>query len=205
MFQMMVTLSNSVIYSGTDAVFVGLHKSAKIVARSLIASIFFLFLSACESATCANAKTGALQRSPNEAAMLTVDISVEQHNGSIILGASLNNNTDKAVSFLPWGTPFEGAITADFLSVRKIGASKDVLYIGIMVKRVPPSTEDYVVVGAGESLEKVIDISKSYDFCANTEYQIAYSQSLMSPETHGHPVNSNVIRVRTAGNFKTCS
>lgn len=198
----MVT-SNSDVFRLAHAVFNGLRSRAELVLRSLLATLGGLMLCACESSTSAGASTGD-SNNTKEKSVLLVNIDIEQSDGAILLNAELKNSGDQEIRFLPWGSPFEGAVIADYLRIREIGGSEDVPYIGIMVKRRPPSAEDYATVKPGGSLNESVDISKSYDFCANTEYQIAYSGSLASPNGDIYSIKSNTIIVFVSDDFKLC-
>jgi len=173
-------------------------------ASYFIAVIYIIFLSACENSAPASAASNVLVSGETPASAMSVTIQAEPSGGAILLTSILRNDSNEALVFLPWGTPFESVVTADFLTIRESNGALVVPYVGIMVKRRPPNDVDYATLMAGDSLEQVIDISKSYDFCANTEYQIAYSQTLTSLDAHLYPVQSSTVSIVTSGDFKTC-
>lgn len=186
------------------AVIDGLRSRVYLVSRLLFAALCALFLNACEGSSSASESNIDSRDTKEEIDVLSITIEIEPRGGTILLSAELKNSGDQDIVFLPWGTPFEGAITANFLRLREVGSFEDVPYIGIMFKRRPPSTEDYKTLKPGASIKRVVDISKSYVFCANREYEIAYSGTLVSPNGDAYSIQSNTITVFAPDNFTPC-
>lgn len=112
----------------------------------------------------------------------------------IALGTAVNidfkvtNNGTTAVTFLPWQTPLEGRLTAGCLKV--IYNGEELPYRGIMVKRRPPTDEDYITLQPGESTSEKVDISDSYDFSRAGKYSIQFIERYESEVP-----NSNTIEI----------
>ena len=202
--QKKMVVTNSQALSFAHTVIDGVRVRAGFVSKILLVVACAFLLNACESSTQASASTADESDALGEADVLFVTIDIEQADNAILLSAELKNDSPKEIVFLPWGTPFEGAVTADFLSVKKVGSSENVAYTGIMVKRRPPSVKDFKTVKTGDSIEQSVDISKSYDFCANTEYEITYSQTLFSPNSLEYLVRSNVVVLKVSNQPKAC-
>ncbi|MEM7258034.1 MAG: hypothetical protein AAF404_11665 [Pseudomonadota bacterium] len=82
----------------------------------------------------------------------------------------INNTTDKKVTLLPWGTPLEAPLTADVFDVTRNG--QVLPYIGIMVKRIPPTQADYIDIEAGHSIDAQVLLSDAYDMSAHGDYEV---------------------------------
>ncbi len=182
----------------------GLRARASSLSRSLFAILCVLLLNACESPASENELSFDLSDIKREGSSLSVVIDIEISGRSVFLSAELVNSSDQEIKFLPWGTPFEGAVTADFLRVREEGKAEDVLYTGIMIKRRPPKFEDYKSVKPGDSLTGMVDISKSYILCPNRQYEIAYSGALVSPKGDTFSIKTNTVKVLASNNLEPC-
>jgi hypothetical protein len=82
----------------------------------------------------------------------------------------VQNGTEQPVRLLPWGTPLEDRLTADAFDVTFNGAVLP--YMGIMAKRMAPVAADYITLGAGESIEVTVDLSRAYDTASAGEYRV---------------------------------
>jgi len=202
--QKKMVVTNSQALSFAHAVIDGVRARTELVSKTLVVIACALSLNACENSTPASVSIAEGSDALREAGMYFVYIDIEQADDTILLNAKLKNDSDQEIVFLPWGTPFEGAVTADFLNVKKVGSSEDVAYTGIMVKRRPPSAEDFKTVKSGDSIEQIVDISKNYNFCASTEYEITYSQTLFSPDSLEYSALSNTVTFKVANQFKAC-
>jgi len=123
---------------------------------------------------------------------------------SILLKFILVNNSSEKMVFLPWGTPFESVITADFLTITDIESGEQLVYQGIVAKRMPPKSADYLSVAPGESIENSLDVSKSYTFCADRRYTIEFSGALYNAEYRPFDIQSNSTELSLSKNFKPC-
>jgi len=78
---------------------------------------------------------------------------------AIELTFSIRNSGTTPYQVLAWETPLEDEVT-DFLTIERDG--RVLRYDGRHVKRGDPTDQDYVVLGANETLDRSVDISRSY-------------------------------------------
>ncbi len=203
--QKKMVVTNSQVLSFAHAVIDGVRARTRLASKALAVSVCALLLLACENSTPSSASTASANDAlEEEAGKLSVIISAEHADNAVLLSAELKNDSDQEIIFLPWGSPFEGAVTADFLNVKEVGSSEDVAYAGIMVKRMPPSAEDFKTVKSGGSIKQTVDISKSYNFCASTQYQLTYSWTLVLLNGNTHSIQSNTTTVFISDRFRPC-
>jgi peptidyl-Lys metalloendopeptidase len=119
------------------------------------------------------------------AADLTVSIApaVEQSVLSPAEGAMLRfaitNTTDGELAFVRYNTPL-GGFENDLFTVYRDG--NQLPYIGKMALRLGPTTEDWVVLEAGETVESIINLAEAYDMRAGGNYVIRFN----------FPINSRI-------------
>src|ERR1700759_2845467 len=78
----------------------------------------------------------------------------------VVLTVEVENRGSDALRVLGWGPPFEERFTSSFLRVERDG---EVLpYDGRLVKRGDPSADDYLTIGAGETVKTTVDVSAGY-------------------------------------------
>ena len=85
---------------------------------------------------------------------------------------SYTNVSSENVRFLKWNTALVGSIQHDFLSVVFDGA--ELPYIGIHIKRLPPTSRDFITLSPGETISAVVDLSKAYALKAGGQYTLLY-------------------------------
>ncbi len=124
--------------------------------------------------------------------------------GKVVLRSSVTNNREQAVKFLPWNTPFEVPISGDFLSVVDKATGQILAYQGMMIKRLPPVEDDFVILPAGGTLVKELDISTGFDFCAGSLYSIVFSGALYNQSSKLLEIDKNNIEVRLGNSFAEC-
>jgi len=127
--------------------------------------------------------------------------------GRVVLISKLSNNLAEVITFLPWGTPFESRVTARFLQVqqqKEAGELIDLAYKGIMIKRASPIDSDYVSLNAGQVYKNRVDITESYNFCADRHYILTYSGSLYDPTYNEIRLTEAVIEFKTEVGFAAC-
>ncbi|NQD35576.1 peptidase M35 [Permianibacter sp. IMCC34836] len=118
------------------------------------------------------------------------DLSVELQPVRTSLNASddveftvqITNNGRRSVRLLKWDIPGE-TDEASFFSVNRDG--RDVLYIGKHYKRGAPAAADYLVLKAGETLSRKIDLSTQFDFTVTGNYNIQYAPQHFLPIDRG--------------------
>jgi len=87
----------------------------------------------------------------------------------VTLHVSIANPGTTPTRVLKWLIPSEG-FTEPLFSVTRDGEAVD--YIGMLVKRLPPSEADYITLKAGESLSRNLDLSDYYDLSASGNYEV---------------------------------
>ena len=73
---------------------------------------------------------------------------------------TVTNLTDHKLQLLTWYTPFEGFLSDLFIIKSDVG--DQLKYNGMMVKRVKPSFEDYLILPAKEKVEITLDLTQVY-------------------------------------------
>ena len=81
----------------------------------------------------------------------------------------LKNNDQQDYSVLKWGTPLDG-MTSDCLAATC--NKKKLEYDGVYMKRGTPGPEQFLHIGAGETLSKAFDMSEAYDMTKAGKYTI---------------------------------
>ncbi len=108
---------------------------------------------------------------------LAVELSVIKNplaaSDSMELLFTLKNLTSATVQVLPWGTPLENELSAHLFQVSVNG---EVLqFQGRMVKRAAPKPADYIVLDAGNSISRRVNLSAAYDVSASGIYRVLFS------------------------------
>jgi hypothetical protein len=140
--------------------------------------------------------------------ILQMSVSDSQlQDGRVVLESSLENRTNQKRTFLPWNTPFDVAVTGRFLKVVEHlgdGRSKELSYIGIMVKRRPAVVTDFQFLGIGERKENRLEITKNYNFCQERRYSISFTGQLYDLNNQMIPFYSSVAQFATGVAFPLC-
>lgn len=114
--------------------------------------------------------------------------------GNIPLTFELVNKTKKTTyNILNWDTPFEGFYGA-YLQIA--GPDGEVDYRGRVVKRGPPTREEYVSLKGGERRTITVNIAPAYDFKTRGKYEIVFAGKLFDVTTEKIP---RTYELRTAG------
>ena len=135
--------------------------------------ILILALSACDT----NTGTGTdLPAGPttetSPASSPACALGVAEHvrkGGLVVVELSINNPTSDNIEVLQYLTPLEG-ILGEVFTVEFQGEPLD--YLGPMVKRKPPTEEDWLPINANETLTAKIDISPYWDMSEAGEYTL---------------------------------
>ena len=90
---------------------------------------------------------------------------------------TLTNTLSEGLYVLRWFTPLEG-LAGDIFRVRRDGLHLP--YHGILVKRAPPTAEDYVWLDAGGSISAEVDLAEGYDFSQPGQYTVQFSSPRLS-------------------------
>ena len=108
------------------------------------------------------------------------------------------NNTDSDIRMLTWNTPFEKILSADiFLAFRD---GEPLPYLGRKIKRSNPSTDDYLLIPAGQTIQSAMDIAKYYGIAEAGTYTVSINLpnidgvAMLNQET-ATTVNTAVLHV----------
>ncbi len=100
--------------------------------------------------------------------------------GPVALRFRLTNRTREPLWVLRWNTPIEGwrgtIFTVTFLGK---GKGAEIPYQGPMLKRGDPGREEYVEIGAGESVNVSVDLAEVYDVKQPGKYQMKVTGDLL--------------------------
>ena len=107
--------------------------------------------------------------------------------------------TDSDCQLLKYDTPLEG-LYSDMFHITVGG--KRLEYDGVIVKRAPPTAEDYVLIKAGDTKSKTVDLSSAYSISAvgegtvklKTEFTFRPNQA---PKEFTQEVESNTLNFNT--------
>lgn len=105
---------------------------------------------------------------------LSAKQSIYQVGEPIVLTLQAENIGEEPYTFLPWGTPIENRFTGDCLSVTYQG--KPVNYVGIMVKRMPPTEADYITLQKGETVSGSVNLLEGYKADQPGRYHIQFKE-----------------------------
>jgi len=135
--------------------------------------ILILVLSACDTNTGAGTESPAKSTTGVSIASspaCELGVAEDVHKGGlIIVELSINNPTSENIEVLQYFTPLEG-ILGEVFTVEFQGEPLD--YLGPMVKRKPPTEEDWLPINANETLTAKIDISPYWDMSEAGEYTL---------------------------------
>jgi hypothetical protein len=112
---------------------------------------------------------------------LTLSMTIDSKMGSgqpWMADFEIHNNGLSAVSFLPWGTAWEGAFSRDMFNIESAG--RKIQYIGPMIKRSAPSARDYIEIKPGASQLVKLEISSGYTLEDSGDYSLTYQPGSLS-------------------------
>jgi hypothetical protein len=90
---------------------------------------------------------------------------------------TLTNVSPEGLYVLTWFTPLEG-LAGDIFGVQR--DREEVPYRGKLVKRGPPTSEDYVWIDAGGSISAEVDLAQGYDFARAGQYTVQFRSPRLS-------------------------
>ena len=90
----------------------------------------------------------------------------------IWLTFSLNNNTNQDLLLLPWFTPLEGFMS-NLFEITDLNGNK-LLYQVPMIKRMTPTTDDFVLWKEGTVLSRSLDLTQAYKITSG-RYHIQFN------------------------------
>ena len=163
-----------------------------------VGAVLALFMLSCGQASDLN---GALENG------IILEMELDQadlKSGQVVLNSTLTNYTDKPVIFFIWNTPFDSAVNGRFLSILDLTTNQPLDYRGRLVKRGNPSPADYRTLAHGDAVFNSLDISKSYNFCANSRYMITLLGSIYDDRSEILPIQSKSVEIQLGDEFKKC-
>ncbi|WP_394828376.1 M35 family metallo-endopeptidase [Pendulispora albinea] len=105
------------------------------------------------------------------AVSLSTDQSALAAQRGLAVTVTMTNTANHAVRLLKWKTPVDG-INESLFVVARDGA--EVAYTGRVYKRIAPRASDYVVLRAGESLTRTVDLAETYDLSVTGHYTVHF-------------------------------
>jgi hypothetical protein len=153
---------------------------------TLIISVAVMMITACSSR-----KQNESESASDPDTVVATDSSQHQLTASMFIKPVINsgdsalltftvyNRTDEDLVFCKWHTPFEPPMSKFLDIVYEQG--KESQYLGAMAKRVmPPPSESYIKVKAGDSLSTTVDLRKSYLIDQPGTYSVKYNSEDIS-------------------------
>jgi len=122
-------------------------------------------------------KTGS--QVPQDSALLaTIEAQESLPTGAVVkVRFTLTNTSSEGLFVLKWFTPLEG-LAGDIFQVQRDGV--DLPYLGKLVKRGTPISEDYVWIDAGGSISAEVDLAEGYDFSQAGQYTLQFRSPRLS-------------------------
>ncbi|MCB1606074.1 MAG: hypothetical protein KDI71_03720 [Xanthomonadales bacterium] len=105
----------------------------------------------------------------------------------------VRNRSRTAVSVLRWNLP-ERRLTKRLFQVSRNGNA--VSYNGVLGKRLPPTSSDYIAIGPGDELEFIVDLERDYDLSQAGEYEVKYNTEFLSHSIQGGTPEKSLPRVQ---------
>jgi len=118
---------------------------------------------------------------------ISVDKTSYKLGDPIELEMKVENLGKEKITFLPWKTPIENSFTGEFMNI--IFDNKKIEYSGIMVKRMPPTQEDYITLKPKESILGKVNLLDGYKFTKKGIYSIQFNN------VNDKLPNSNVVLI----------
>jgi peptidyl-Lys metalloendopeptidase len=88
----------------------------------------------------------------------------------LMVTVSYTNVTDSDIRLLKWGTGLDGRIGPNILDLKFEGRS--LAYTGILVKRLPPTESDFVILSSNKTLSAELSLDLSYAISRQGQYLI---------------------------------
>jgi len=152
------------------------------------------------SAPTAQAQKNSFETLAGANVALSADTSSFGAAQDVILHVTISNPNPSSIKILNWLTPANGVQESLFTVARD---GQLVAYLGMIAKRAAPTAKDYIVLAAGESLTRDVDLSAYYDLSASGSYVIKYNVASadLYAETNGaqNSLTSNLLALTIAG------
>ena len=107
---------------------------------------------------------------------LAIDKTTVTSSERVVVRVTLKNESDHPVRLLSWYAP-NGEMEENVFAVTR--GADEVEFIGPHYKRPAPVADDFVVLGAGMSVTRELDLSDFYDFAKEADYNVRYNVSFL--------------------------
>lgn len=115
--------------------------------------------------------------------VITSKVVVESHEGQALARITISNQSEHTI-FVPRVLTQEGEPEGNLFEVRDSSNGDPLDFVGMMVKRPPPTKKDFVAIKPHAKLSNTFDISNSYRFVPGRHaYQIALRGTYLSDLT----------------------
>ena len=109
----------------------------------------------------------------------------------IIVTFNIINKSENDFKFCCWQTPLEKKFTADYFEI--IHNEVKVKYIGNMIKRKPPTQDDFIILKPKEKISQKIELNKGYNINKTGEYQIKFIGRLINKLPNSEPITISIF------------
>lgn len=102
---------------------------------------------------------------------ISMDKAAYAASDAVVVHVTISNPTNRPIKLLKWYTPAED-VEEELFAVKREGA--EVGFMGPHYKRPAPKANDFVMLKAGESLTRDVNLGAYYDLSATGSYKIGY-------------------------------
>ena len=128
----------------------------------------------------------------------------------LMVTVSYTNVTDSDIRLLKWGTGLDGRIGPNIINLKFEGMS--LAYTGILVKRLPPTESDFVILSANKTLSAKVSLDLSYAINLQGQYLMEpkdrrsqTAQLKSSSNTFRLSADRPVFRLKRPAAFTECT
>jgi hypothetical protein len=128
----------------------------------------------------------------------------------LMVTVSYTNVTDSDIRLLKWGTGLDGRIGPNIINLKFEGMS--LAYTGILVKRLPPTEGDFVILSADKTLSAELSLDLSYAINLQGQYLMEpkdrrsqTAQLKSSANTFRLSADRPVFRLKRPAAFTECT
>lgn len=103
---------------------------------------------------------------------ISLHLLVEPNDTSSKVTVSITNNLDEDIEVLKWNTVFENTLNSNVFSVK--AGEEESAYLGRLVKRTKAKSSDYMLLKAGESKVRRVNLSDFYEMKEEGLYEVEF-------------------------------
>lgn len=103
---------------------------------------------------------------------ICLHLTVEPNDTSSKVTVSITNNLDEDIKVLKWNTVFENTLNSNIFSVK--AGEEESAYLGRLVKRAKAKASDYMLLKAGESKVRRVNLSDFYEMKEEGLYEVEF-------------------------------